>query len=113
MRDWEHDEFGTSLDGWETTQRAPIVIVEGVTCTRRQAADRLAFSVWVDAPSDVRLARGIERDGGTHRHLWLRWMSEEQTFFNADRTRSRADLRVLGATDVPHDPETELVAEDT
>ena len=90
IRDWEGDELGDSLKDWRTTPYAPLVVVEGVTCTRR--ASPVTYAVWVEAPYDVRLARGIERDGEDHRDLWLRWMEEEAAFFAADGTRDRADL---------------------
>ena len=109
VRDWANDEYGTSLGGWKTLAWAPLVILEGVTCTRLAAASRLAYSIWVEAPQDVRLQRGLERDGTDHRQLWLSWMAEEHEFFAADGTRARADLRVSGHPTVPHDPETELV----
>ena len=112
VRDWANDEFGTSLNGWKTTEWAPLVILEGVTCTRLAAADRLAYRIWVDAPDSVRLRRGIERDGETHRQLWLDWMKSEQQFFADDRTRARADLRVNGHPHVRHDHEAELVVLD-
>ncbi len=47
VRDWDNDEFGTSLSGWETLTWAPLVIFDGVTCTRREAAARLAYRIWV------------------------------------------------------------------
>jgi ABC-type dipeptide/oligopeptide/nickel transport system ATPase component len=109
VRDWDNDEFGTSLNGWKTAEWASVVIVEGVTCTRWESATRLAYAIWVEAPAELRLQRGIERDGETHRHLWLRWMREEQAFFDNDRTRSRADLRVLGVSGVCQDPAAEVV----
>lgn len=112
VRDWPNDEFGTSLDGWKTLAWAPLVILEGVTCTRLAAAGRLAYSIWVEAPEDLRLQRGLERDGTDHRQLWRTWMADERKFFAADGTRARADLRVSGHPTVPHDPETELVTLD-
>jgi RecA/RadA recombinase len=112
VRDWANDEFGTSLDGWKTMAWAPLVILEGVTCTRLAATDRLTYRVWVEAAEDLRLRRGLERDGTDHRQLWLTWMDEERAFFAADATRARADLRVTGHPTVPHDPETELVTLD-
>jgi uridine kinase len=39
------------------------VIVEGVSCTRRELADLYDLRVWVDCPRELRLARGIRRDG--------------------------------------------------
>jgi hypothetical protein len=109
VRDWANDELGMSLDGWKTLAWAPLVILEGVTCTRLAAANRLAYRIWVDAPEDLRLQRGLERDGTSHRQLWLTWMDEEREFFATDGTRARADLRVIGHPTVPHDHETELV----
>lgn len=110
VRDWKNDEFGTSLNGWKTVTWAPLVILEGVTCSRLAAADFLAFRIWVDAPPDLRLNRGVERDGETHRQLWLDWMKEEHRFFADDGTRARADLRVDGNPGVNHDEETEVVS---
>lgn len=95
VRDWDGDELGSSLNGLKTTPAAPLVVVEGVTCTRRGSP--VSYAVWVEAPYDVRLARGIERDGESHRDLWLRWMEEEAAFFAADATRERADLVVVTA----------------
>jgi hypothetical protein len=111
-RDWEGDEFGTSLGGWKTARWSPLVIVEGVTCTRRAVVDRLTYSIWVDTPADVRLARGLARDGGDHRQLWLDWQREEQRFFGGDETRSRADLRVDGDPATAHDPLSQIVLSD-
>ena len=99
VRDWRNDEFGDALAGWKTVAPHPFVVLEGVTCTRREIADRLAVRVWVDAPADVRLRRGIERDGESHRALWERWMPEEAAFFDADGTRGRADFVVQGTAE--------------
>jgi len=95
-RDWS-DWYGSSLGPWKTVSWQPIVILEGVTCTRRVVADRLACRVWVTAPADVRLARGLARDSDHHpgaRELWERWMAEEAEFFARDDTRVRADFVV-------------------
>jgi len=109
VRDWKNDEFGTSLNGWKTVTWAPLVILEGVTCSRLAATDFLAFRIWVDAPADLRLNRGVARDGETHRQLWLDRMKEEHRFFAEDGTRARADLRVDGNPSITHDQETEVV----
>jgi len=39
-------------------------------------------------------------------------MEPEAEFFDRDRTRERADLRVNGAPTVPHDPERQVVTVD-
>ena len=109
VRDWENDEFGTSLQGWKRVVWSPVVVFEGLTCTRAAAADRLAYRIWVQAPEQVRLRRGLERDGQTHRELWLASMITERQFFTDDATRTRADLRVDGNPGISHDPESEIV----
>lgn len=65
--------------------------------------------IWVEAAEDVRLKPGLERDGESHRTLWLRWMAEERCFFAEDGTRARADLRVEGNSGVAYDPSTSVV----
>ena len=109
VRDWENDEFGTSLNGWKTVEWSPVVVLEGLTCTRAAIADRLAYRIWVEAPYEVRLRRGLERDGQTRRDLWLASMITERQFFTQDATRTRADLRVNGNPDISHDQESEVV----
>lgn len=94
VRDWAGDEFGDGLGEWRTVSWAPVVVVEGVTSTRRAIAGRLACRLWVEAPADLRLERGLRRDGESHRGLWERWMQEEAAFFAEDGARERADLVV-------------------
>jgi hypothetical protein len=101
VRDWQNDEFGDALAGWKSVARHPFVVFEGVTCTRRAVADRLAVRVWVDAPAEERLRRGLLRDGEDHRALWERWMREEAEFFARDGTRTRADIVVDGTAAGP------------
>lgn len=94
-RDWA-DWYGSSLAEWKTQPWAPTIIVEGVTCTRRAAIGRIVYAAWVDAPAELRLARGLDRDSNFpgKEQLWDRWMAEEDEFFAADATRDRADIVV-------------------
>jgi uridine kinase len=97
-RDWVNDEFGRDLAEWKRVPWSPIVVIEGVTSTRTAVSERLACRVWVEAPADERLRRGVARDGESHRALWERWMRDESRFFEEDRTRTRADFVVSGRT---------------
>jgi hypothetical protein len=92
VRDWEGDEFGSSVRDWKTVPWAPLVIIEGVTSARREAVPYLSFAIWVEAAAALRLARGLARDGEDHRTFWTGWMHAEQEFFDADGTRERADV---------------------
>lgn len=109
VRDWIHDEFGRSLRGWKTVRPAPLVVLEGVTCTRAAAAHALTYAIWVQAPDGVRIERGLRRDGPDHRDVWRRWFAMERAFFVPDGTAARADLRVLTAEPAGNDPEQQVV----
>ena len=109
VRDWQNDPYGSSLGDWKTAQGASLVILEGVTSTRRAVADLLAYRIWVDAPEATRLARGLARDGEQARPLWLAWMQQERDFFTTDRARERADLRVNGLTSMGADLDEDVV----
>lgn len=94
-RDWT-DWYGSTLGGWKTQRWSPTIILEGVTCTRRDTIGRLTYAIWVEAPAQTRLARGMARDTrfpGKEK-LWQQWMREEDEFFDADGTRERADCIV-------------------
>ncbi|MBO9578040.1 MAG: uridine kinase [Microbacteriaceae bacterium] len=94
-RDWVGDPEGISVsDAWTPLAAGPLLVLEGVSVTRAALADRLAVRVWVEAPGDVRLARGLERDGEAQRAHWLHWQAMEQAFFAADGTRGRADVLI-------------------
>jgi uridine kinase/predicted TPR repeat methyltransferase len=97
------------LAEWHTVDPAPVVIIEGVSSARAAVADSLALSIWVDAPHDVRLRRGLERDGEAARAQWQQWMTEEETHFASDDTQERADVVVDGAPSLDHDEEAEFV----
>ncbi|MCU4184595.1 hypothetical protein K6U06_09515 [Acidiferrimicrobium sp. IK] len=97
QRDWAGDPLGDRLGGWRPVAGAPVVILEGVTASRQAIADRLTLAVWVEAPAEVRLERGVRRDGEAMRSRWVEWMRREDAFFATDRTRDRAHLHVDGA----------------
>lgn len=88
--DWERDEYRE----WADVPEAPILIVEGCGSGSTPGAAYLSFLVWMEAPHDLRMTRGIERDGEGFRPHWERWARQEQALFAAERTRERADVRI-------------------
>ncbi|MFC6340927.1 hypothetical protein ACFP8W_02980 [Nocardioides hankookensis] len=48
--------------------------------------------VWVEAARDVRMARGLDRDGEAFAPYWEAWAVGEQEHFDRHRTRDRVDL---------------------
>jgi uridine kinase len=74
----------------------PLLVLEGVgSGASRFDALRTAL-VWVEAPYDMRLRRGLERDGDAFAPHWEQWARDEQTLFARERTRERADVVVDG-----------------
>lgn len=99
IRDWVGDVAGPGLlNEWKTCAPAPIILLEGVTSSRRVLGPRLHYAVWVEAPRDLRRARGLARDKDVESAaaLWDRFLPGEAAFFAADKTRDRADIRVDG-----------------
>ena len=103
--DWDARRFA---DTTITVEPRSVVIIEGVGATRRAWRDRLALRVWVDCPRDLRLRRGIERDGEELRDYWLEWMRAEDEYVAAEQPYAYADVIVDGAAQA-QDPEAEYV----
>ena len=96
-RDWTHDWSGRGLGEWREVKFNPVVVLEGIGAARRQVSARLCHAIWIDAELELRMARGIARDGEQARGLWEGFMPGEAEFLAADGARARADLIVDGS----------------
>lgn len=76
----------------------PWLVLEGVGAGQSGWARLTTLLVWVEVADDLRLARGIARDGEAMRGQWVSWMAQEQAHFARDATRARADVHVDGAS---------------
>ncbi len=97
------------LAEWRTVPRTPIVAIEGVSAGRVEWDRHLAYRIWIDTDADIRLARGLHRDGNDALSQWEEWMAAEDRHFARDPSRERADLVVDGNSAARHDPEIEFV----
>jgi uridine kinase len=88
--DWHRARFAETV----TVPPAALLVVEGVGSGSRVVADLVTALVWVEAPYDLRMRRGIERDGDAFAPYWLAWAEAERKHFAAEGTRDRADLVV-------------------
>jgi uridine kinase len=84
-----------------TVQPAPLVVIEGVGATRAAWRDAMALRIWVDAPREVRLRRGLDRDGAHMLGFWQWWMAAEDAYVAEERPFAHADVVVDGAPDPP------------
>lgn len=84
-------------DGWaetHTVRPGGLLVLEGVGCWSPRIADLVGFLVWVEAGSELRLQRGIARDGEQMRPQWEQWRLDEEELFARLATRDHADLVV-------------------
>ncbi|MGK5114528.1 MULTISPECIES: uridine kinase family protein [unclassified Geodermatophilus] len=73
-----------------------VLVVEGCGSCPRAVDPWAVLRIWVEAPADVRLARGLARDGAAFAPEWRSWQGTEATAFAAECTRERADIRLDG-----------------
>jgi uridine kinase len=94
--------YDWTKDALAETNRIPphgIVIVEGIYCTRTEIAELYDVRVWVECRRDVRLARGIRRDGESARRRWeLDWMPCEDRYVREQRPDRAAHFIVEAAS---------------
>jgi uridine kinase len=91
--DWDDDR----LAEWLEIEPGGFLIAEGVSISRRELGDPWDMQVWVECPYELRLRRGIERDGEAMRDTWVNfWMPEEDRYAAEQQAHERADYVVLG-----------------
>ncbi|MGI5245023.1 uridine kinase family protein [Dactylosporangium sp. CA-139066] len=104
--DWELERL---RDEWTTIEPPEVLVVEGVGSASAAMRADLTLGVLVYAPRDLRLRRGLERDGEALRPEWERWMAGEDGHYAEDATAEAVDLLVDGAPADAHDPEIEYI----
>jgi uridine kinase len=90
--DWHRGGFAEE----RLIEPCAVLLVEGVGSAASAYADAITCLVWVEAPSDVRLSRGLARDGADLWEHWVAWRDQEEAMFARERTRERADMVVDG-----------------
>jgi uridine kinase len=90
--DWNRAAFAEHHDVPPTD----VAVLEGVGSGHPAFAGLVTLLVWVDAPEELRLARGLARDGADLEPQWRRWLDAENRLHARERTRERADVVVDG-----------------
>lgn len=78
-----------------------VLVVEGCGSSPRALDEWTTLRIWIEAPLELRLARGLARDGDDLAEEWHRWQEAEALEFAREGTRARADVRVDGAAAGP------------
>lgn len=74
----------------------PWLVIEGVGSAEPAIAAHVTALVWVEVDDELRLARGLARDGVHMEPEWREFMPAEREIFARDRTFERADVLVDG-----------------
>jgi uridine kinase len=92
-----YDWNGDALAEWHDVPAGEVVIVEGNYVARPELRGYYHLTIWVEARYDVRLRRGLARDGEEARARWVEeWMPEEDRYVAACRPADHVDLIVSG-----------------
>jgi uridine kinase len=91
--DWQVSRWAERVE----VAPVPLLVIEGVGSGSLEAAPFTTVLVWVEAPHDLRMRRGIERDGEAFAPYWKAWAAAEAEHFAQHRTRERAHLLLGGA----------------
>ena len=90
--DWLQERYVETL----TVDPVDTLVLEGVGSWSPGYAHAVTTLVWVDAPRDLRLQRGLERDGEEMQQRWLTWLDDEAAHFLRAGTQEHADVLVDG-----------------
>jgi uridine kinase len=90
--DWLAGEFAETVP----VEPVPLLVLEGVGSGASRFAALCTVLVWVEAPHDERMRRGLERDGDAFAPHWEQWAADEAELFARERTRERAEVVVDG-----------------
>lgn len=92
--DWNRDRLGD----WQDVPASGTVIVEGISSSRRELGPIWDLVIWVECSRELRLRRGVERDGEALRWKWETvWMPEEEAYVRTQDPIGRANLVVDGS----------------
>jgi uridine kinase len=94
--DWESQQLVTTP---RVVRPWGVIVIEGVCALHALFREAYDLRIWIDAPREVRLARGIARDGEEARQVWERqWMPSEDRYVQRDDPISAAHLIVDGSS---------------
>jgi uridine kinase len=92
--DWNRDQLGE----WRQVPTGGTVIVEGISSSRQEVGQVWDLVIWVECSRELRLRRGVERDGEALRGKWETvWMPEEEAYVRTQDPIGRANIVVDGS----------------
>ena len=102
--DWPSDRPAE----WRSVPLGGIVLIEGNYSTRQELFRFYDYTLWIDAPRDLRLERGVRRGGEDTRERWLsEWLPEEDRYLATEDPASRVGLVLDGSSAPCSTPEAQ------
>jgi len=91
-----------------TKSVTPVMILEGVSSSRKEFRDYISLSIFVNTPREICLTRGVERDlqSNTRKSeeelskMWKTWFAEEDVYMRRDNPKDHVDIVVSGTRPV-------------
>lgn len=90
------DWWSLGLEEWREVGPARIVVLEAVFALQPALRPLYDATVWVETDAELRLARGLERDGAEAETMWREWQANEDRHRAEVRPEATVDLVVLG-----------------
>lgn len=90
--DWNEDK----LAEWHTVEPKGLIIIEGVYSISEQLHNKYDFKIFVECNRELRLKRGLVRDGENALDFWEHWMIGEDKYLQEQKPRDRADYIISG-----------------
>jgi uridine kinase len=93
--DWQKAERGRADEpgnGWREFSGGTPLIVEGCGAISRVSSEIADYRVWIEAPTEIRHARWLERDGEKFNDFWHIWAAQEDEFYQQEKSQQLADL---------------------
>ena len=94
--EFEPTAWGGSPKARVLIEPAEFMILEGVGSSREEFRPYLSFCIWVETPRELRLRRGLLRDGEDAGSRWRDWMAAEDAYIERERPAEHADLVLPG-----------------
>jgi uridine kinase len=92
---YQRYDWGTdALAEWHAIPEVQVVLVEGIYVLHCELRALYDVTVWIDCPREVRLARGLARDGPAARPQWEEeWMPAEDRYIASQQPDRAASWR--------------------
>lgn len=91
-----YDWGGDKLAEWHTVEPHGLIIVEGVYSINDQLHNKYDIKIFVECNRELRLKRGLKRDGENALDFWEQWMIGEDKYLQEQRPRDRSDFIISG-----------------